>query len=233
MPVIDAIEHISSYCDSWCERCVFTSRCCTYAVRIATAMCDGDVAAGLELVLGPFPERSGAKDDDAPDSAEIGEPAEAEIAEASRELRARRERLNELPTSRLAWKVSWAAHGWLRAHADHWRTSAPVLAEAIKVAAWDCFLITAKVRRALSGRDQFLRGNDFDDDPVQNDWNGSAKVALISIVRSAEAWSVIAGISGDPAAAQIEADLRTLRDDVERTFPDAWRFVRPGFDTHQ
>ena len=196
-------------------------------------MCDGDVAAGIELVLGPFPRRNRGKDDDVPDSVEIEEPTEAEIAEAMRESQARKERLNELPISRLAWKVSWGAHAWLHAHAEHSRTSAPVLAEAIKVAAWDCFLVSAKVRRALSGRDQFLRGDDFDDDPVQNDWNGSAKVALISIVRSADAWSVIAGISGDPDAAQIEADLRTLRDDVERTFPDAWRFVRPGFDTHQ
>jgi len=35
------------------------------------------------------------------------------------------------------------------------------------------------------------RGTDdapMDDDPVQNDWNGSAKVALISIERSASAW---------------------------------------------
>jgi hypothetical protein len=56
---------------------------------------------------------------------------------------------------------------------------------------------------------------------------------LISIVRTTEAWSVIAGISGDPDAAHVEVELRRLRDEVERMFPDAWRFVRPGFDTHR
>jgi hypothetical protein len=234
MAVIDTIDHISTYCDSWCERCPFTSRCSAYAVRIATTMCDGDFAAGLELVLGPFPKPNGEKeaDDDVPDWAEMEEPTEAELAEAASEWQQRKERLNDLPVSRLAWKVSWRAHAWLEAHAEQWRTSVPMLAEAIRVATWDCFLVTAKVRRALSGKDHFLRGDDVDDDPVQNDWNGSAKVALISLARSAEAWSVIAGITAEPEAAQIEAELRTLRDDVERTFPDAWRFVRPGFDTH-
>jgi hypothetical protein len=231
MAVIDTIDHVSTYCDSWCERCPFTSRCSAYAVRIATTMCDGDFAAGLELVLGPFPKPNGEQHDDAPDW-EMAEPTEAELEAATREWQQRKERLNDLPVSRLAWKVSWGAHAWLEAHAEHWRASAPMLAEAILVATWDCFLVTAKIRRALSGQDRFLRNDDFDDHPVQNDWNGSAKVALISLARSAEAWSVIAGITGDPAAAQIEAELRTLRDDVERRFPDAWRFVRPGFDTH-
>ena len=196
-------------------------------------MCDGDVAAGLELALGPFRKPDAQEGDNGLESSPIEEPTEVEIAEARRESRARKERLDELPISRLAWKVSWGAHTWLHAHAEHWRTSAPMVAEAIQVATWDCFLVTAKVRRALFGRDEFLSGNEFDDDPIQNGWNGSAKVALISIVRSAEAWSVIAGISGDPEASRIEAELRTLRDDVERAFPDAWRFVRPGFDTHR
>jgi hypothetical protein len=129
--------------------------------------------------------------------------------------------------------VTWLSRNWLVTHADHWWASAPILGEAIQLARWDCFFITVKIRRALSGRDEYLQDNVFDDHAVQNDWNGSAKVALISIVRTTEAWSVIAGISGDPDAAHVEVELRRLRDEVERMFPDAWRFVRPGFDTHR
>ena len=47
----DRIDFISSYCDRWCERCAYTSRCSAYAVEIATAMC-GDFAQGLELAVG-------------------------------------------------------------------------------------------------------------------------------------------------------------------------------------
>lgn len=48
---LERIDFISAYCDRWCERCAFTLRCSTYAVEVATAMCDGDVRAGPELVF--------------------------------------------------------------------------------------------------------------------------------------------------------------------------------------
>lgn len=230
MSTIDPIEHISAYCDRWCERCAFTSRCSLYAVEIATGMCDGDYRAGLELVLG-VPCRPGQSKREPIRDLPNEQPTEAEMAETTRESDALDDRLDELPISTLAWKVMLLGRRWLDSYGERWCASAPILGEAMQIASWDCCFITPKLRRALSGRDEFLHGNEFDDDPVQNDWNGSAKVALISIVRSAEAWEVIAGISGDPEAAQIAQELRSLREEVERVFPDAWRFVRPGFDT--
>jgi hypothetical protein len=226
---MDRIDHISAYCDGWCERCAFTLRCSAYAVRVATAMCDGDVDAAIELaVAAPAQPEGRSSRHVLPD---IEPPTEAEIHEVEREHHARDERVDELPITTLAWKVMMLSRSSLGTHSERWRASSPLLANALDTAAWDCFFIPVKLRRALSGRDEFLRGNGFDDHPVQNDWNGSAKVALISIVRSEEAWTAIAGISRDPDAAEIAAQLRELRVEVERIFPDAWRFVRPGFDT--
>jgi hypothetical protein len=54
----DYIDLISAYCDRWCERCAFTNRCSAYAMQIATAMCDGDFAAGLELAVGALRPRT-------------------------------------------------------------------------------------------------------------------------------------------------------------------------------
>jgi hypothetical protein len=45
------IDFISDYCDRWCERCAFTTRCSSYAVRAATAMCDG---CQREIEMSPF-----------------------------------------------------------------------------------------------------------------------------------------------------------------------------------
>ncbi len=82
----------------------------------------------------------------------------------------------------------------------------------------------ARSRRRDGGRDP------SDDHPVQNDWNGSAKVALISIERSLAACRRIASATGDEDAAHLADGIAALRDVVRGEFPDADRFVRPGFD---
>jgi len=89
--------------------------------------------------------------------------------------------------------------------------------------------IAPKVRRALSGHDRHTYERE-DDHRIQNDWNGSAKVALISITRSTTAWDLIADVTQDPDAAQVAAELRALQRHMESAFPNAWRFRRPGFD---
>ena len=45
------------------------------------------------------------------------------------------------------------------------------------------------------------------------------------------AWDVLARTSADPDARQVADALRQLQREVEQGFPDAWKFVRPGFDT--
>ena len=69
-----------------------------------------------------------------------------------------------------------------------------------------------------------------DDDPVQNDANGSAKVALISLERSESSWRAIAQAGRDAQAADLEALAARLRALVGGEFPHAMAFVRPGFD---
>jgi hypothetical protein len=53
---------------------------------------------------------------------------------------------------------------------------------------------------------------------------------LISIVRSIQAWDLIACATAEPDAGYIKEVLTQLQQHVEREFPDAWKFVRPGFD---
>ena len=230
----DYIDFISSYCDRWCERCAFTSRCSAYAVDIATAMCDGDVAAGLELAVGAPPPDSvaeAARREASLQHLSDAQPSAAELEQCAREQEQREERVDESPITTSATKTTTLAVSWLRTHREHAsRTSDPQLEAAIEIAGWDSYFIEAKLHRALDGRDQYLHDSECDDHPIQNDWNGSAKVALISIVRSADAWQTIGRVMADTEALAVAAELRRLQREVEQTFPDAWRFKRPGFD---
>jgi hypothetical protein len=53
---------------------------------------------------------------------------------------------------------------------------------------------------------------------------------LISIERSEAAWRIIAQATGDETAALLDRELRDLGREVEAAFPNAWSFIRPGFD---
>jgi hypothetical protein len=102
--------------------------------------------------------------------------------------------------------------------------------EAIQVIGWDCHLIHPKIERALNGRDEFPRGAPFEKSAVQSDWNGSAKVALISLQRSEHAWRLVAAGSGDAGAGVLADSLGSLRQELTREFPRVADFRRPGFD---
>jgi hypothetical protein len=229
----DYIDFISSYCDGWCERCAFTMRCSAYSVRVATDMCDGDVAAAIELAVGAPPPRDEAEQRRRDEFLEHlnFDPTEQELEEAKREDEARDERVDESPLMTRSLAISMLVHRWLEDHTDLTSQSTDaVLANAIETAGRDGFFIHVKLHRALDGRDRTQHGEEWDENPVQNDWNGSAKVALISIVRAIDAWNTIARFTHDPDAAHIAKELQELRPNVEQQFPHAWRFMRPGFD---
>jgi hypothetical protein len=227
------IDFISSYCDRWCERCALTDRCSAFACNIAIAMC-GDAVEGLELAVGR--PKSPEGDDSGPrweiDESVNAMPSPAEMALFERDEKARDVRIDASPLARMSTVYRRRATAWIAEHRvvldEH---TDPNLHEAFETVSHDAFFIGVKIHRALDGRDRSQRGEEgFDDDPVQNDWNGSAKVALISIERSASAWRRL-GKATQSAAATVLADaLDVLRRSVLTAFPDAVAFRRPGFD---
>jgi hypothetical protein len=122
------------------------------------------------------------------------------------------------------------SRGWLSEHPEVLWAADPVLAEALRIVTHDWAFVSAKVHRALDGRDRHQYGDIPDDDPVQNDWNGSAKVALISLERSEAAWRVIGQATADEVAAALADAVGALRRLALIEFPHAMSFIRPGFD---
>jgi hypothetical protein len=230
----DYIDFISSYCDSWCERCQFTAHCSAYAVRIATQMCEGDFEAAIELAVGappPMNEAERKKRQQFLEELSDYEPTDVELAAVTREEAERDERLDESALATNSEIASMLVHQWLENHREQAVGSADAdIVNAIDIASRDGLFIHVKLHRALDGRDRAMHGEGFDDHPIQNDWNGTAKIALISIVRSIHAWDVIACATGDSDARHIKELLTQLQQHVEQEFPDARKFIRPGFD---
>jgi hypothetical protein len=197
-------------------------------------MCEGDVESGIELAVGAPPPQDGAerrKREAFFEQVADFEPTPGELAKYEAEELQRDERIAEFPIVARSEAVSMLVHRWIDARYEPTSKMANAgLIEGLEIASRDGFFIHVKLLRALDGRDRMMHGEDVDEGPIQNDWNGSAKVALISIVRSITAWSSIADATGDSGARCIAEALAALRGEVEVEFPDAWRFVRPGLD---
>jgi hypothetical protein len=227
------IDFISAYCDGWCERCAFTERCSQFAVKSALAMCDGNFEAAFELAVGPARTPGGPSQPTLDERmAEVlgdYEPSGKELADIGRVMEERRERVRQTDLAEWSKDYAVASRRWLHARAgtDH---PDPAVREAIEAIRWDSLLIHVKIMRALNGRDEDPGGHWFDNDPVQSDWNGSAKVALLSIDRSHAAWRTIGAAIRDDGATALADNLHRLRQELDKQFPRARQFRRPGFD---
>ena len=93
-----------------------------------------------------------------------------------------------------------------------------------------CITVASKIHRAISSALEA----DTDAQDLQGDANGSAKVALLLIAESRQAWRELMrpGLAvGNGAPARYVAILDRLAAGLHERFPRALEFVRPGFDT--
>jgi hypothetical protein len=116
------------------------------------------------------------------------------------------------------------AHRWLRTRSY----AALDPGDPCAIIGWFETMIPAKVHRAIRG----LAEGWSQDRDWPADYDGSAKVALLGIERSHAAWLALVerGIAVHSEVASFIEDLVWLNDALERVFPNARAFVRPGFD---
>lgn len=112
----------------------------------------------------------------------------------------------------------------------HPEQEAMAIRDALEIITYYLHQIHVKLNRAQTGRirsDAWFEENEF-----PKDSDGSAKVALIGIDRSVDAWSTLLPHLPDQedSILPLLSKLQQLRSLVENTFPDARAFKRPGFD---
>jgi hypothetical protein len=94
--------------------------------------------------------------------------------------------------------------------------------------------VSTKVHRALHGlAEESDKEGSEKEDLVQNDWNGSAKVARLIVAESRGAWDVVmqaGGAASDSPLAELVTLLDRIDGGIAERFPRAMEFLRPGFD---
>lgn len=226
------IPGIYNYCHHRCQQCPFTGRCLSFREeqqdahdhpeRSLTDHMEANFTRAAALMKA-WCEQRGI---DVETIQESAEPDEAATTQTDRD-----ESVDDDPVQELAWQYSSEAYDIVAplANLSRFHAWAPAVGAAIDTIAWYSGLIPAKIGRALHG----AADEDRLDDLVQNDWNGSAKVARLAIAESIDAWRTLFEAGDTPVDASIRRTAGLL-EQIDRTlaarFPLAMEFVRPGFD---
>jgi hypothetical protein len=239
----DLISGIYNYCDRWCERCPLTSRCLVYA----TEQEDNDSPESHDLRNEAFWRKLSTVFQETREmivdwAREAGVDLNGTADELETRPQRRRQLVDNHPLTKAGKKYANTASDWFRELdqtieisdlrvTDLERDNSEQLEDAREVVQWYQYQIAVKTMRALSGRRE-----ESDGDPeiaeFPKDSDGSAKVALIGVDRSIAAWRLLQLSLPERAGSIVPVilQLERLRNRVEKTFPEARDFIRPGFD---
>src|SRR5215510_6345754 len=238
----DLISGIYNYCDRWCERCPLSSRCLLYATEQED---DDDSAESRDIQNEAFWRKLSSIFQETREMVmEWAQEAGIELAEWTEEdeskMRRKQRQADNHPLARAGKTYANAASDWFREFdrivevSDLAKTESDIeeaerLVDAREIIHWYQYQIAVKTIRALSSRNDELE-EDADEFPKDSD--GSAKVALLGVDRSIAAWRLMQLSVPDRANSIVPLilQLETLRYRLERKFPGARDFVRPGFD---
>ena len=228
------IPGIHNYCDRWCERCAFSSRCRAYAIEMTIAVdgFEGELAAAtadLESAPGeggPGFDFLAEEEDEAATDTEIErEMLRHDAAWLVADTHPLMEMVKTL--TKLAEPLIEGASR----RAEAGGAGAEAFRDPLEVLCRYRYLVQAKVHRALLGREE---DPDLDDEgrPIPSDADGSAKIAHITCGAARDAARRLGDLN--PALAPLAVPYLQTADRVlgliDQAFPSHRAFRRPGFD---
>lgn len=235
-----------NYCDRWCARCLITARCTVYAreANLTEEQRDPSNSVFWEVIQEHMDEAFVLLQKMADEYGFVYN--EQDDAEWERRENLKDEEIRRGAIHRLCVEYNKAIHSFLSAgleerimdmlqesvklglYNEKEEQKQSMLRDCVEVIQWYRFLIDTKLFRAMSG----LLDQDAPDEIALYDSNGSAKVALLGIDRSIAAWKQLYDMFPD------EEDeilgymvlLQKVKTLAMATFPDADKFIRPGFE---
>lgn len=232
----DIIPGIHNYCDRWCEKCTYTKYCSVFKMEQIDKVKGSN--EDTDLNNQKFWDQLSLTFDATLDM--ISEEAKKlgiDLDEVAKEELFEQEKPKKSDAEMRSYDYGTKVFKWLKANKAFFESKGQSLltignekvipfTEALEVVNWYSIFISAKIHRAF--HNSII---DFGD-PIQNDNNGSAKIALMGIERSMEALSIL--IEQIPEKEDEILDflisLAQIKRKMENQFPDAAKFIRPGFD---
>lgn len=223
----DLISGIYNYCDRWCERCPLTSRCLVYA----TEQEDNNVFENHDLRNEAFWKKLGNIFQETCEmitdwARNAGVDLTPNAEDDDTRYKRKRQLVDNHPLTKAGKKYANAASDWFREFDQAIEINDLGVSDAREVIQWYQYQIAVKTIRALSGRKEELEAD------LPKDSDGSVKVALIGIDRSIAAWRMmqLSLPEREESIVPLILQLDRLRRRLENGFPDARKFLRPGFD---
>ena len=233
----DFVSGIHNYCDRWCERCLFTSKCMVYAMEEEeqreaerSGKAETDPFAYVHQVFQEVSEklRQWADEQGIDLNAEPDE--DVKIAEVKRKSGAS-DFVSIESEVYGKWLMNWLKENHTETETikkELGNTDTHALAaftDALEVLGWYMFFPAAKFRRASSDPYE-------DSDTGHADRNGSAKVAIIAVERTMAALAVVLRYmpSHEDEMLDVLIRLDRIRKQALLDYPEAMAFKRPGLD---
>lgn len=249
------IPGIYNYCDRWCDRCTFTTRCQAFkrTSKLPPEQSDihnkafwdeiykdfeeatqliykaaADLGIDLENIMTADEEQAFVENHERITTTAYDHPL-SKLCKLYRDVVLPFADKNEELVNTTREMIRDLRLG-TRTEEDVVTTTATI-GDCLEVIQWYVFFIDAKLQRALQGRlmEDELKLNETE---FPKDSDGSAKIALIAIDRSMSAWVKLHELmpSCEDVAISALAGLSRIRRLAVAEFPNALQFVRPGFD---
>jgi len=247
------IDGIFNYCDRWCERCYFTSRCRVFGQVSELTPEELDIcnknfwenisknSKQAKQLLIQAAEKHGI---------DIEKLTKTEFEDFEKKQESSKKIIKDSEIVKLTKNYISLANEWLKNN-EHIRkiqkdvlqqmdlgiqsdeetlSYVQTIKDCLEIIEWYLFMIVVKFNRALTGKledDGWEEKNGF-----QKDADGSAKVAIISTQRTFDAWLKLFELlpNEEENLIPILGLLQKILKKGEEEFPNAKNFIRPGFD---
>ncbi len=222
----DIIPSMHNYCDRWCKMCSLRSRCSAFYLEKELYMLEASEnpdKSTFEIISQVL-----SLTHDILEDALNENKVDFKMPVTTNDSFFPKLPAHEQKVLDFAKEYVFSTSEWLKTLSGERITVNHKLKEHVNVITYYHMFIPTKLARAFFGRVSYP-----EDEPIQNDSNGSAKVALLAIAKSLDSWTKLLSYNKDDEEVILQqcVKLKKLKQMVERSFPYAQKFVRPGFDS--